>query len=434
MTRSLSRWLAAILLAAGSLSPAVCPGQVVMSLSDEDPSYPIATAAEEDEEEEHLPESSPAISYIGDEGEYFVSCDECCYVPRNWVSADYLMWWTKGNSLPPLVTGGPTAILPASEILFGNDQIDKDLRDGVRLTFGHWSDPDGTVGWQATAFSVFDDDETGDYANGTNGALVAGLPILGRPFFNIDPAINDQDARLISFPNTVAGAIQINSSSEMHSVSWNVRQHFRSGCKGRMDLIGGYRYFRFREGMQIREDLVLTGGGGLNPAGTTFAIEDRILAENDFHGGDLGFIAEFWHCGWSLEVLAKVALGNLRRSSDIYGSTVTTVPGGAPITTNGGFLALPTNSGHRSTNDFAALPEFGVNAKFEASSCMTFNVGYTLLMLNDVVRSGELIDTTINGSQLFGGAIVGPARPTSQIGNETDFWAQGLNFGVTITR
>ena len=51
MTRSLSRWLAAILLAAGILSPAVCPGQVVMSLSDEDPSYPIATAAEEDEEE-----------------------------------------------------------------------------------------------------------------------------------------------------------------------------------------------------------------------------------------------------------------------------------------------------------------------------------------------------------------------------------------------
>jgi hypothetical protein len=123
----------------------------------------------------------------------------------------------------------------------------------------------------------------------------------------------------------------------------------------------------------------------------------------------------------------------LRRSADIYGSTVTTVPGGAPVTTNGGLLALPTNSGHHASNDFAALPEFGVNAKFEARCNMTVNVGYSLLMLTDVARTGELIDTTINSSQLFGGAIAGASRPTL-FGNETDFWAQGLNIGVTFTR
>jgi hypothetical protein len=169
--------------------------------------------------------------------------------------------------------------------------------------------------------------------------------------------------------------------------------------------------------------------------GVTFEIEDHFRAENDFHGGDLGFVAEFWHCGWSLEILAKVALGNLRRSADISGFAVRTDPGGAPVTTEGGLLAQPTNIGHRTTNDFAALPEFGVNMKFEASRNLTFNVGYTLLMLNDVARTGELIDPLVNSSQRFGGPLTGPANPTSQLShNETDFWAQGLNFGFTYTR
>lgn len=430
MTRSFSCWLAAIALLAGVLCPAISPAQVVMSFSDDDPSYPIATNAEEEE----VSPASPSISEMYKDEDYLVCCDSC-YVPRNWVSADGLLWWTKGNQLPPLVTGAPTAVLPASEILFGNEQIDTDLRTGLRLQLGHWSDCDGTVGWQVTYFSVFDDDQTGDFSAGTEGAAAAGNPILGRPFFNVNPAINDQDALLISSPNVVAGSININSSSEIHSVSFNLRQHYRSGCKGRVDLLGGYRYFRFRDSLLIREDLVITNPAGLNPVGTTFAIEDRFLAENDFHGGDLGFVAEFWHNGWSLEVLAKVALGNLRRSADISGSTNTTVPGGAAVTTSGGLLALPTNSGHRAENDLAALPEFGVNVKLDATRSLTFNMGYTLLMLNDVARTGELIDTNVNSTQLFGGALVGPANPASQFANnETDFWAQGLNFGVTYSR
>jgi hypothetical protein len=135
----------------------------VLSLSDDDANYPVSTQSEESAEgesemddtdseamQERAPrrgarledlestdEDSPVDSPLIDNGDYLVSCDECCYAPRNWVSADYLMWWTKGNALPPLVSGGPTAVLPASQVLFGNEQIDTDLRNGARLTFGH---------------------------------------------------------------------------------------------------------------------------------------------------------------------------------------------------------------------------------------------------------------------------------------------------------
>lgn len=457
MTHSLTRWLATVLLVVGALQSSAAKAQVIMSFSDEDPTYPIGVEAEEDKPaspsasdapvESPLKEAPAMPKVAADSGGCAIdtselgSCDTC-YVPRNWISTDYLLWWTKGNQLPSLLTTSPAGtaqavagVLPGATTLFGAGQIDNEARNGLRATFGHWADDEGTVGWQASYFGVFDDTNTGNLATGTTGGLGGGLgaPILARPFFNT--VLGGEDSRLISFPGVVDGNISINSSSEMHSLSWLLRQHWKSGSKGRIDLLGGYRYFRFREGLLIRESLVTTDPAGLLPLGTTFDIEDRFLAENDFHGGDMGFLAEFWSGGLSVEVLAKVALGNLRRSADIYGSTVADPPpAGGGVTTNGGLLALPTNIGHRSSNDFAALPEFGVNVKFEATRALTFNLGYTLLMLNDVTRTGELIDRQVNPTQLSGGALVGAANPASQFGNETDFWAQGLNFGVTFSR
>jgi hypothetical protein len=446
MTRSLTRWFAIITLVMGAISPNLGKAQVVMSLTDDDdPTYPIGTWSEDDP-----PPAAPSASdlYVSSGRGCAVGCDSCgassclsccdsCYVPRDWFSGDYLLWWTKGNTLPSLVTTSPAGtaqvaagVLPGATTLFGGTAIDDEARSGLRLTYGHWADPDGTVGWQVTYFSVFDDENTGDFA----ATGVGGAPILARPFFNM--ALGAEDSRLISFPAVVDGTININSSSEMHSVSWVARQHWKSGSKGRIDLIGGYRYFRFREGLRFQESLVSTNPGGVVPVGTTFTIEDLFVAENDFHGGDLGFIAEFWNPGWTLEFLAKVALGNLHRSADISGFTVTDVPpAGGGVTTNGGLLALPTNIGRRRGNDFAALPEFGVNFKFEPRQNVSFNVGYSLLMLNDVVRTGELIDRGVNPTQLSGGPLVGAARPTSLFGTaETDFWAQGLSFGLTFSR
>lgn len=454
MTRSLVRWIAAVTVAVGFLYPASSPAQIKLNISDQ-PLTTTASLVDQAEDGVQPPqpmpstESSsdlPTVASIGDSDFCCDNvCDMCC-VPRNWITADYLLWWTKGNNLPAMVTTSPAGtpqtdagVIGAANtaVLFGNGEIDNEDRSGLRLTFGHWADPDGTVGIQATYFSVFDDTGTGDFFAQTTGVIGAGggSPILARPFFNVDPANTGEDARLVSFPNVVDGSISITSSSEMHSASVLLRQHWRSGCRGRIDLIGGYRYFRLRDGFLVREGLVLTDPAGLLPIGTTLAIEDRFLAENDFHGGDMGFLAEFWNGCWTLELLAKVALGNLHREATISGQTVIdTPPAGGAVVSNGGLLALPTNSGSQTSNDFAALPEFGINVKYEPRRNVAIQAGYTLLLLNDVSRSGELIDRVVNATQLNGGALVGTARPTSQFDNQTDFWAQGLNVGVTFTR
>jgi hypothetical protein len=445
MSCSLARWVAVFAVAVGALCPASSSAQK-LTLSDaevSEASYFDQHGADPQLESSPSDYHSPMMS--GDScGCCESSCDVCC-VPRNWVSGDYLMWWTKGNSLPPLITTSPAGTaqinagvlgLGTTTTLFGGNDIDDEMRSGMRFTLGHWADPEGTVGIQGTYLGVFDDTNTGDFLAQTAGAIGAGVgaPILARPFFNVDPLNTGNDSRLISFPGIVDGTTSITSGSEMHSASILVRQHWRSGNRGRIDLLGGYRFFRLRDGLLVREGLVTTDPLGVLPIGTTLAIEDRFLAENDFHGGDLGFVAEFWDDGWSLEFLAKVALGNLQRDVAISGATVIDTPAGAPVAANGGLLAQPTNSGTFTNNDFAALPEFGVNLKLEPRSNVTLQVGYTLLMLTDVSRSGELIDTSINGTQLAGGALVGAARPASLSGNTTDFWAQGLNFGVTFSR
>ena len=104
-----------------------------------------------------------AISPSNHDNSQFISeatptaeCDECsdsCGLPicsppgRIWLRADYLMWWTNGTKLPPLVTTSPAGtpvaqagVLPAATILYGNQTIGNDGRGGVRTTMGMWLD------------------------------------------------------------------------------------------------------------------------------------------------------------------------------------------------------------------------------------------------------------------------------------------------------
>lgn len=367
------------------------------------------------------------------------NCNRC--TPRNWIHGDYLLWWTKGNDLPALVTTGTTVgrgVLGSAgtQTLFGEGQIDDAVRSGLRVTAGHWLDDCQESGIELTYFSVFDDTGTGDYFAQTTGGANSGTPVIARPFSNVNPAVLAEDSVLVSYPNTITpllgtdGSIRISSSSEMHSASALLRHLYKRGSRGRLDVIGGYRYFRYREGLLFEMDLVSTATGSTIVPGTTFDSFDQFVAENDFHGGDFGMVAEFWHDRLTIELLAKVALGNLHREVTISGSETRTVPGGGSATSAGGMLALPTNIGRRSANDFAALPEFGMNLKYEATDHVSLTFGYSLVMLNDVARTGEQIDRVVNSSQFSGGALNGAARPMSLFSNETDFWAQGISIGL----
>ena len=66
-----------------------------------------------------------------------------------WLDVDYLMWWTRGASLPPLVSSSSiwvprqqAGVLGESttDVVFGDERVNGDLHSGVRLNAGVWLD------------------------------------------------------------------------------------------------------------------------------------------------------------------------------------------------------------------------------------------------------------------------------------------------------
>jgi len=99
----------------------------------------------------------------------------------------------------------------------------------------------------------------------------------------------------------------------------------------------------------------------------------------------------------------------------------------------GGVLALPSNSGHFSRDRFAVVPEIDINIGYQVTDHLRAFVGYSFLYSSNVVRPGDIIDRTVNLTQLPSnlgpGSLTGPARPMIIV-RDTEFWAQGMNFGL----
>ena len=78
---------------------------------------------------------------------------------RLWLSAEYLVWATTGQAVPPLVTsspsGTPAAAIgvlgsPSTEVVFGGDDFAGPMRYGARLTAGFWFTPRQERGIEAS--------------------------------------------------------------------------------------------------------------------------------------------------------------------------------------------------------------------------------------------------------------------------------------------
>ena len=80
-------------------------------------------------------------------------CGPCrpCYSPlhnRLWVRGEYLLWWTQGSSLPPLVTTSTSGTDPRvagcldkrARVSFGNSTVNTDANSGWRVALGYWFD------------------------------------------------------------------------------------------------------------------------------------------------------------------------------------------------------------------------------------------------------------------------------------------------------
>jgi hypothetical protein len=365
---------------------------------------------------------------------------------RCWVAVDYLSMWAKGNPLPPLVTTSPigtpqsqAGVLPVSattSILFGNDRVDVDQRNGARINIGYWLVDGEFLGVEGQYFAL----ETGNTTFDRSSDFSGGDPdaiILARPFTNVDPILPGptQDSALIAFPDfsidgtqtTLDGSINIRTVSNIQSANMTLRRlvWIDFTMQRRLDLLLGYRFFRLDDSVTIND------ASTIQPAGiiplTELTSQDQWRSINRFNGGEIGLKFQAYHGPVSLELIAKCAFGNNRERTWINGFNTITA-GGVTTTNEGGLLTQPSNIGSYRRDVFAVLPEADANVRFNITRNLRLVLGYTFIYTNRVQRSGDAIDTTLNPTQINGGDLEGEARPAF-FATDSTFWLHGWSAG-----
>jgi hypothetical protein len=335
-----------------------------------------------------------------------------------WIGAEFLYWSTKGDRLPALVTGGGTGVIgaPGTSILFGNATVGDDWRPGGRLRAGYWFDPGRTMGIEGHFFGLAD--TSTDFRASSTGATV-----LARPF--ISTLTNAQDAFLVAGILGFSGQVSAGETSRLLGAGMVFRGEICGTCVfGSVSGLIGYRYLHLRDDLRIS---TATQGVFLGPF--TLTTNDEFEAANNFHGLDLGLTGEIRSGPWSVEWLAKAALGVNVADVSISGSTSSTVFG-ITLTSAGGLLAQPTNIGNFSNSRFSVVPELALKLGYQITPEWRAFVGYDALYWSNVQRAGGAIDTTVNPTQIGGERLVGTARPLPQFAT-TSFWAQGVTVGAT---
>jgi hypothetical protein len=355
-----------------------------------------------------------------------------------WVSVEFLAWRIKQAPLPPLITTGSPADAapgalgqPNTHVLFGGSNVNYGVLPGGRITAGQDTWDDGSPGFQASAFGLGQVRRRAGFASDPTGN-----PVLAQPIVNA--VTGAESSVLTSFPGLLAGNLTASTSTLLYGVDSDLFMTVRQDRSWRLDALAGFRYLALREDLRIGSSvapltpgLLAFGGTPVDPGSLLFS-QDRFRTANDFYGGQVGgrFLAMFERLG--VELVAKVAFGVNQHSLDVNGSTLLATPGTLNRTLPGGVLALNSNSGHFFRNDFAVVPELGVNALWDLRSWLRLRAGYSMIYLSDAARPGNQIDRVIDPGRVpsdptFG--TFGPRRPMT-IFHDSDFWAQGVSLGL----
>jgi hypothetical protein len=346
---------------------------------------------------------------------------------RLWARSEYLLWWTRGGNLPALVTTSPVETLPADSGIFGRDGTSLLFGDqaaatgpssGGRFTIGHQlccSQGSGLEGYYlflGTAANRYQADNSV-------------IPILARPFF--DMGANAESALLVSHPDFLDGSILVDATTSFQGAGVLLRNTICQRPCDRFDLLLGYRFSLLDDGIVIRQFSRWTAAQGIIQPNTTKDIFDSFDSENQFHGGEIGLAYRRRMDRWSLEILGKLALGNTTSWVRVDGSTVTTLPDGTSGSFPGGLLAQQTNIGYYEQNRFSVMPEFGVTLGWNLTCKLRATFGYSFIYWNNVIRAQNQIDRSL--SQIPPAPPTGAQRPVVSM-DQTDFWVQGMNFGL----
>lgn len=362
-----------------------------------------------------------------------------------WFRADYLLWWVKNGPLTaPLVTTGSDADAPfqgalgrpGTRVLFGASDLDFGMASGLRLQAGLPLTADGQLSLEGSWLQL--ERRSVGFRAASDGT---GFPVLARPIVNA--ANGAQNSELESSPLVgVVGGVQIAAPSRLQGWEINLAARRPRGPGVDVSALVGFRALDLNEAIVIqdsfRDATGLPGGAGLTFQGATVQTPelltgfDSFRVHNHFYGPQIGGRLAWDRGALSLGLAGKIALGWSQEQVIIEGSSSAIVnPGDRRTTAAGSVLAQVSNIGRYNRDEFAVLPEFGLDVGAQVTRRLRAGVGYNFLYWSNVARPGNAIDSTVNRfivptDQNFGQGVAA-ARPAFNF-HSTDYWAQGLNF------
>ncbi|MFQ3591674.1 MAG: BBP7 family outer membrane beta-barrel protein [Gemmataceae bacterium] len=355
--------------------------------------------------------------------------------PRVYAAAEYLLWWTKRDNAPPLVTTGaadplvasPGALGNADTVILQDGNLGRGPQSGLRATVGFWLDDCAGKAIEVSGFFL-------GSRSATFSAASPQFPVLSRPFFDV--VAGAEEVELVSFPGLIAGNISVRAPSELWGLEANLICPISMSCNSRVNFLLGPRYLHLAEAINIVEDLQFLNDINGFQAGQRVRVADSFRTRNQFWGGQVGVEGRWLQGRFTVDGRARIALGVTHQDVTIDG-TQTFLQGVNPDPRPGGLLAVGSNIGTQRRSNFSVVPEVNVNLGYYVTDWMRLSVGYNALWWTNVVRPGDQIDRNVNPFLVPNFSTVGlvnngAAQPTVPF-RTTDFWAHGLTFGVELT-
>ena len=212
-----------------------------------------------------------------------------------WLDADYLLWWTKSNRVPSLVSRGVPpgsgAIGPAeSTLLFPGSDGDWGARSGGKFDLGFWLCDNQKLGLEAGYFFLGTRRST--LATGFEASATADprSPAASAPRDSTHPDghgndhdndhghghayghDHDHDPDPSPDPNPAPdpggsspadpppGTFAVTRSSFLQSADLNLLANVCCACCYRVDVLAGFRYLQLDEKLQVIQDFISSDG------------------------------------------------------------------------------------------------------------------------------------------------------------------------------
>jgi hypothetical protein len=344
-----------------------------------------------------------------------------------WGSGEYLLWWIKNGRVPPLVTAGGDGVpgSPGTRVLVDNLDFVDDFRQGGRFALGYHFEMLPFLGVEASYFFL---------SNGQTEESISSSrePVLAQPFLNA--ATGMPDATLVASPGVATGTVTIGARTSLSGAEANLTGSLIGADRFHLAVLAGFRYLRLEDDLKSDEQFQVApdvpGFGG-----NSVTLQDEFRTVNRFYGGQVGLETGVRLGQLAIDCRGKIALGQMQQVAYVNGALNKLAPDGSTTIFQGGLFALPSNIGRHQRDELAFIPEVGLEVGWQLTRHVKLYAGYSFLWVSTVARAGEQIDPVVNVTQFplrsGNGPLEGPARPAFNFAG-TDFWAQGLNFGLEL--